>query len=385
MKAAYVVLPAAAWLASGAMGQMTYSGRNGEVSAFCGFYGGPQYDQRYLTPDATHDAESLADGGSSTRPATSAGAQLDAAPLGAGFWLAEAGYATRGPAIPNGDGAIATGDSRDNWIITVASASCFTLRVRMNAACNGPNIPQQSFSLSGPMQLSDGSQPGTLSNSFNTPQTWDTTYTGTLYPGQYSLSFFGRMEGSTYPLDGSFQHSLSLTLGPPAFVSMPADARMCGGGSAVFEVVVAGGRTPLGVGVDALTYQWQMEDAGGWVNLTDGPAVRAGVVVGSGAGAQSRRYVFQNSPTNPASVRFRCLVSNACGLSASDPAVLRVSSSDFNGDGSVGTDADIEAFFACIAGNCCATCGSADFNADGSIGTDGDIESFFRLLGGGSC
>jgi autotransporter-associated beta strand protein len=60
---------------------------------------------------------------------------------------------------------------------------------------------------------------------------------------------------------------------------------------------------------------------------------------------------------------------------------------DFNCDGDVGTDADIESFFACLAGTCppppCA--GSADFNADGDVGTDADIEAFFRVLGGGSC
>ncbi len=58
---------------------------------------------------------------------------------------------------------------------------------------------------------------------------------------------------------------------------------------------------------------------------------------------------------------------------------------DFNGDGDIGTDADIEAFFACLAGNCCATCGTADFNGDGDIGTDADIEAFFRVLAGGNC
>jgi uncharacterized membrane protein len=60
-------------------------------------------------------------------------------------------------------------------------------------------------------------------------------------------------------------------------------------------------------------------------------------------------------------------------------------SEDFDGDGDVGTDADIEAFFACLAGSCCATCGSADFNGDGDVGTDADIESFFRVLAGGAC
>jgi hypothetical protein len=60
---------------------------------------------------------------------------------------------------------------------------------------------------------------------------------------------------------------------------------------------------------------------------------------------------------------------------------------DFNGDGDFGTDQDIEAFFACLAGNCCATCfvGGSDFNGDGDFGTDADIEAFFRVLGGGSC
>jgi hypothetical protein len=60
-------------------------------------------------------------------------------------------------------------------------------------------------------------------------------------------------------------------------------------------------------------------------------------------------------------------------------------SADYNGDGDWGTDADIEAFFRCLSGDCCLTCGSMDFNGDGDWGTDADIESFFRVLGGGPC
>jgi hypothetical protein len=56
---------------------------------------------------------------------------------------------------------------------------------------------------------------------------------------------------------------------------------------------------------------------------------------------------------------------------------------DFNGDGDFGTDADIEAFFACLGGSCWP--GGSDFNGDGDSGTDADIEAFFRVLGGGSC
>jgi hypothetical protein len=61
--------------------------------------------------------------------------------------------------------------------------------------------------------------------------------------------------------------------------------------------------------------------------------------------------------------------------------------SDFNGDGDFGTDQDIEAFFACLAGVCCPTCysGGSDFNGDGDFGTDQDIEAFFRVLAGGAC
>jgi|GEM_PF-4802191 len=60
---------------------------------------------------------------------------------------------------------------------------------------------------------------------------------------------------------------------------------------------------------------------------------------------------------------------------------------DFNGDGDFGTDQDIEAFFACLGGTCCAACfeGGADFNRDGDFGTDQDIEAFFRVLAGGAC
>ena len=62
-------------------------------------------------------------------------------------------------------------------------------------------------------------------------------------------------------------------------------------------------------------------------------------------------------------------------------------SADFNCDGDAGTDEDIEAFFACVAGNCppppCTS--SADFNGDGEFAPDSDIESFFRVLAGGPC
>ncbi|HYE61424.1 MAG TPA: hypothetical protein VD997_05470 [Phycisphaerales bacterium] len=69
------------------------------------------------------------------------------------------------------------------------------------------------------------------------------------------------------------------------------------------------------------------------------------------------------------------------------PSTPVCGTADYNGDGDIGTDQDIEAFFACLGGTCCASCfpGGSDFNADGDAGTDQDIESFFRVLGGGPC
>jgi hypothetical protein len=79
----------------------------------------------------------------------------------------------------------------------------------------------------------------------------------------------------------------------------------------------------------------------------------------------------------------------AGSIVASNLAELKICSghctSDFNQDGDFGTDQDIEAFFACLAGHCCVTCGSSDFNNDGDFGTDQDIEAFFRVLAGGAC
>ena len=54
---------------------------------------------------------------------------------------------------------------------------------------------------------------------------------------------------------------------------------------------------------------------------------------------------------------------------------------DFDMDGDVGTDADIEAFFRSLAG----VGGNSDFDMDGDYGTDADIQAFFCALAGGSC
>jgi hypothetical protein len=87
------------------------------------------------------------------------------------------------------------------------------------------------------------------------------------------------------------------------------------------------------------------------------------------------------------------IVTDSYGFQGTDTVTINVvppqkcGSADFNCDGDIATDADIEAFFACIAGTCppppCTS--TADFNGDGDFATDADIEAFFRVLAGGTC
>jgi hypothetical protein len=118
------------------------------------------------------------------------------------------------------------------------------------------------------------------------------------------------------------------------------------------------GSLPAGVYYMALTY-----DAGD---------------VSASAMTNGRFHIRSDNASNGFNFPAEVVVQNAaCGPTCG--------SADFNHDGDTATDADIEAFFACLAGNCCATCDSADFNGDGDTATDADIESFFRVLAGGPC
>jgi Domain of unknown function (DUF5122) beta-propeller len=166
----------------------------------------------------------------------------------------------------------------------------------------------------------------------------------------------------------------------PIITAQPADSTMCSTGSASFSIAASG--------AGPLAYRWQAEsysDPMLWTDLTDGDATVDGQPFATIAGSQSTTLTVSDVVGLRTSAHIRCVVSTPCAGTTSAGAALSISSADFNGDGDVGTDSDIEAFFACLAGNCCAACGSADFNGDGDVGTDADIESFFRALGGAPC
>jgi hypothetical protein len=145
------------------------------------------------------------------------------------------------------------------------------------------------------------------------------------------------------------------------------------GSSASFNVVIEnrGGSTP--------SFQWRRNNS----PLSNTPPF-------SGVNTATLNI---SAATSAEAGSYDCVVSNNCGGMASNSAELIIAggsncgTSDFDGDGDFGTDADIESFFACLAGNCCATCWhlGADFNGDGDSGTDSDIEAFFRVLAGQPC
>ena len=129
----------------------------------------------------------------------------------------------------------------------------------------------------------------------------------------------------------------------------------------------------------------------GW----DGGAIRvAGFIAGGGHGDVSNQVIgglptpigqtFAPGLGEPTLVDFSTIAGNQFVIIPTGPSC---GSTDFDGDGDEGTDADIEAFFLVIGGGACptGTCGSVDFDGDGDEGTDADIEAFFRVIGGGPC
>jgi hypothetical protein len=134
--------------------------------------------------------------------------------------------------------------------------------------------------------------------------------------------------------------------------------------------------TATAEGPGPLTFRWRR--AG--IALEDGP-------VYSGTSTQTLTIAGVSAAEAGA---YDLEVSNPCGsvhTAAATVSLAGCGPQDFNGDGDSGTDQDIEAFFACLAGHCCGACwpGGSDFNGDGDFGTDQDIEAFFRVLAGNPC
>jgi subtilisin-like proprotein convertase family protein len=172
--------------------------------------------------------------------------------------------------------------------------------------------------------------------------------------------------------------------GGPTITQQPASIAICATNDATFSAA--------GTGAGQVSYRWQWLRTGQeqWLDITPGQNSDGAAFFQSVGGLASSLSVtdYHEGGINPGGAHkaaVRCILTDDCGPQTSDPATLTINSADFNGDGDLGTDTDIAAFFDCLAGDCCPTCGTADFNGDGDLGTDTDIEAFFRVLGGGPC
>jgi probable HAF family extracellular repeat protein len=144
---------------------------------------------------------------------------------------------------------------------------------------------------------------------------------------------------------------------------------------------VAGPCGPFGCTTTAHAFIWDAQH--GMRDLNDLlPAMglnTLGWVLSTATGISANGRVIVGTGTNPAGD------TEGWRADLGVPLAPTCGSADFDHDGDTATDADIQAFFACIAGNCCPTCDSADFNGDGDSATDADIEAFFRVLAGNPC
>lgn len=134
--------------------------------------------------------------------------------------------------------------------------------------------------------------------------------------------------------------------------------RVCSHARATFALSV--------VGTGPFTYVWQRESTSSpetWHALSDGPLIIDGIVWGTISDATTATLRAQPDPQTysvASTLRFRCIVSNACGSVTSNPATLTVCSTDFNCDGFLDIfdyDAFVTAFETGGTG--------ADFNHDG--------------------
>ncbi len=141
------------------------------------------------------------------------------------------------------------------------------------------------------------------------------------------------------------------------FDRQPRSQPFTPGGTAVFKVYAAG--------YGALTYQWKRNGQ----DIVDGPAPGGGVF----SGTDTSTLTITNAGQADAAA-YSCAVSNACGPSLSEVAVLCAFPMDFDTDCDV-DDADVDAFIACAAGAdvpLTPACQGKDLDGDG----DGDPDDF---------
>jgi hypothetical protein len=384
MNRATTIVPAAALaaLALAAHAQPNYTSRNGQLTVYCGQFGGvgPLLNPRYLTLDPTHDSAHVEDSGPG-RTDSFATAWLDADAGPTGVFLRARGESARGP-FGTGAPVFATADSRDSWSFTLAQPACFTLFMSTAGTSNNTQFGYQRLvtlaaSGSGVIQLSPGQNVTFVQHGdqLGAPP-WSQTFTGSLSAGTYQVEIFGRSEGTTSPFAGSFDCTINLTIGPDLPVASVSPASICLDDTATFSVATSG--------AGPFTYQWQAWDplfAGGrWMDLANGSFSIAGEIVATVSGATAPDLDWLTLAGGQH--RLRCIVTSPCGTTTSNEALLDVKRPDINEDGNANQD-DVDLLITIIAGGTNPGI-DPDINADGSV-DQGDVDALLDWISGGAC
>jgi autotransporter-associated beta strand protein len=215
------------------------------------------------------------------------------------------------------------------------------------------------------------------------------TVTGTLSPGNSPgvMTIWGSATGLTLASGATMRMELNGPAAGSGYDQVVVNSTAASGAAVALGAATASLNLSLGYAPTTTDMFWLINNTsaaatttGTFTGLAEGATVTLGVIGGVTYTAKIS-YKGDFATNNPAAGTGNDVVLYSIDYSP------KCGSADFNCDGDIGTDADIEAFFACLAGVCppppCTS--TADFNGDGDIGTDADIEAFFRVLAGGNC
>jgi hypothetical protein len=365
---AAALAPATLGLAAAASPAQTWTPTGRTGSSFVG--AGPlspdlqQITHNYTSLTETHDLIQVSVP-ATTIPSASDSAQLDAVPSLTGMFLAIIGQSLRGPIpCPSGcSGSVYSNTTQhDQWTFTLTQPACYELRASITLFNDSGLTAGQGFQfLSDSATIVSGTLDATGSQQFSR--------SGTLPPGTYTVAISGQADGNGAPRSANYSHWVSISLGPPTISTQPASVAACRNGAADFSVAAAG---------TGLSYQWQLETSpNNWINANNGGLpYNGGTIIASGV-TTSQLHLSLNVLPGAPSIRFRCVVSNACATGGvpSDPATLTIGGgcpADFNCSGFLSVQDIFDFLGAWFAGD-----PRADFNGVGGV----TVQDIFDYLG----
>jgi hypothetical protein len=209
-------------------GTLTFFNRNGTNIGICGVGAGNIFvSHSFATPTPTDDSIVLSDPGKSSGfpvwGSSMADSHLIATPTPQGLTLAANGIAARDPIPPLGEATAAVADARDVWNFTLSESAHFTLNVSLSATSTEPVVSTTNYLFFGASITPDsGSPPPPYAAALSAPGTFTLAASGTLGPGQYTLSMQNRAASvfNSFPFTGSYQCSVTLAIQPLAVATL---------------------------------------------------------------------------------------------------------------------------------------------------------------------